>query len=209
MSMTVVAMTLAACGNDPNRTDLGGLREALPGRAAPAAPPPNPASMARSALEQIPGPVMLAVLEDRGALAMMVPYGVNGRVTTWTTIDRQSVSLKAGRVVATRGLGFDRMSITAPAPGGSGPFTMTSRTLNAANETVVDALSCQREKSAGQVITLASGEVLATTLHTEICETAGALVRNMFWVAASGQVRQSHQWIGHEAGSLTLQVLRP
>ncbi len=82
-------------------------------------------------------------------------------------------------------------------------------TLNAANETVTDALACRTERSEGQVITLASGEVLTTTLHAETCEVAGATVRNMFWIASDGRVRQSRQWISQGTGSLTLQVLRP
>lgn len=196
---------LAGCGNDPNRTDLSLLTSLMPKKPDPAAQI-TPAQMAQAALAQLREPVMLAVLEGSGKTALLVPYGENGAVRTWTTLDRQTVSLRQGRLIATRGLGHDLMSLSAPDPrGGGGRLVLT--TLNAANEPARLRLDCRQGEGVAERIVLASGEAVAVRRVTETCSGDADAV-NTFWIGPDGRTRQSRQWLGPTAGYLTLQVLR-
>ena len=197
---------LAGCGNDPDRSNpLADLVQS-PAEASAVASDPN--AMARAGLSQVGGPLMLAVLEDRGAVALLVPYGQNGAVTTWTTAEFQTVSLLGGRVVATRGLGDDLMSRTPLAPFGTMRSTMRLNTLNAANEAVSLELECRVQTGDTMPIALASGQTLRATGYAEKCTGPEGTVQNDFWMVG-GVMRQTRQWLGPEAGHLTLQVLRP
>lgn len=195
---------LASCGNDPDRSDPFRLL-AAPGETAVAQ---DPLAMARIGLAEVEGPLMLAVLEARGAVALMVPYGQNGPVRTWVTADRRTVSLVGGRIVATRGLGHDLMA-RAPATGfRPGPSQALLSTLNAAHEPVEFALSCRVIAGERMPITLASGESMTAQGYAEKCVGPDGSVQNDFWLS-DGQLRQSRQWLGPDAGYLTLQMLRP
>jgi hypothetical protein len=202
-----LCLLLSGCGNDPNRTDLA----RLPGIAPKSATAPSvPAGqMATAALTQLSEPVMLATLEEPNRTALLVPLGENGAVRTWTTIDRQTISLRAGRIVATRGLGVDLMSSDAsgPRPGSTSVQTLT--TLNSANEIVRMRASCQADSGLPENLTLASGQRIATHRLRETCRGETASWENIFWISGDGLVRQSRQKLGAETGSLTLQILRP
>lgn len=203
LSLTVCA-ALAGCGNDPNRTDP--LR--ILGLSGPSdeAASITPEQMARAALAQLAEPVMLVRLESDGRVALMVPLGANGPVTTWTTVDRQTIALRYGRVIATRGLGTDLMSSTAGSPSGSSRHSMI--TLDAAHQPVRTEIVCSNPPRAGDTVRLASGVALRATRTSESCHANGTAFRNDFWVV-EGKMRRSRQWLGDDSGYLTIEVLRP
>lgn len=198
-------LAVSACGNDPNRNDP--LRIAEIFQSGEPAPQATPQQMARAALSQLKEPVMLAELDDGARVALLVPLGQNGSVRTWTTVDRQTISVRAGRVVATRGLGADLMSSSAPRPGQGGRYALA--TLNAAHEPVRIGVECRTTSSGAKTLVLASGERLSVTHIVEECFAGETAFRNEFWRGANGQIRQSRQWLGTATGFLTLQVLRP
>lgn len=201
---------LTGCGNDRQQSVFDDLRATVAStRQAGAAEMPDPREMAKVAMTQMSEPVILAVLEDRSAVALMVPYGENRGVRTWTTIDKQTVALDGGRIVATRGLGFDLMSLEGsrrPVPGQS---RRRVNTINAANENVSIDVTCDVGSPIGETITLMSGQTMPAARFTEDCRGGEHSFQNLFWVTRDGSVRQSRQWIGPGAGYLTLQTLRP
>lgn len=201
---------LVGCGNDREWTIFDNLLESgLPvGGGGEAQGMPDPRALAKAGMAQIQEPLMIAVLEDREAVALMVPFGENRGVRTWTTIERQTVALSSGRVVATRGLGNDLMSAEGP-KGTSGRYTRVLRTINSANEPVEVRLTCQATaEGARETVSLMSGQDVTLRRVTENCTGAEAPVQNLFWFASDGSVRQSRQWVGPDAGYLVLQVLR-
>lgn len=206
MILTGALLALMGCGNAPNRTDLSLIERLVQGAGSPTAVAPG--QMARAALAQLSEPVMLAVLETSGKTALLVPYGENGAVRTWTTLERQTVSLRGGRIVATRGLGADLMSGKVSDPRAVGGADHVLVTLNAANETMRIKMECQRDSGDSETIVLASGESVPARRVTETCQTPGGAVVNTFWFGPDGQVRQSRQWLGTTAGYLLLQLLR-
>ena len=202
----VLLLALSACGNDPNRTDplrLAGFFS----RAGPSAQT-DPGRMARAALEALSEPLMLAVVENDGRTALLVPFGQNGPVRTWTTIDRQTISLHGPRIVATRGLGRDLMSLSASSHPAEG-HSITHVTLNAANEPVRVDAECRTVERGRDALTLTSGERTDVTRVSEVCRTQTASFTNTYWIARDGTPRRMRQWIGPEAGFLTIEVLRP
>lgn len=201
--LLAVLAAMAGCGNDPNRSDIFSLAGMFGETAQPQVAPEQ---LARTALPLIEGPVLLATIEATGASAILAPFGENAGVTTWTTVDRRTLSLRAGRIVATRGLNFDLMSSDATTPGRNG--TLTHRTLNAANETVTRRFSCRAERAPGQV-TLLSGESLSGQRIVERCSGETGTVTNTFWTDQVGRVRRSRQWIGPDAGPVSIELLRP
>ena len=202
-----LCLALSGCGNDPNRTDLARLPGITPKNSP--APTVTAQQMATAALAQLSEPVILAVLEEPSRTALLVPLGDNRAVLTWTTVDRQTISLSGGRIVATRGLGADLMSsdATAPRPGSTSVHSMT--TLNSANETIRLRVACRIDSGSREILTLASGETISTLRLRENCRGGTDAWENDFWIAGDGLVRQSRQHLGTEIGSLTLQVLRP
>lgn len=202
---------LAACGNDDRTTPLDDLTEiAVTVRDGQReATTPDPRAMAQVAMTQMSEPVMLAVLEDRAAVALTVPYGENGATRTWTTIDKQTLALSSGRLIATRGLGFDLMSHEGPRRPTVGKTTRRLNTINAAAERESIILNCETPQPIRETIDLMSGESLTALRYTETCRGGGYKVQNLIWMTPAGDMRQSRQWVGPGAGFLTLQVLRP
>lgn len=199
-----VCLALPACGNDPNRTDP--LRLAGLARGEAPAPAIPPRQMARAAMAQLEEPLMLVRLERSGRTALLVPFGENGAVRTWTTVDRQTVSVRGGRIVATRGLGADLMSTTAQGPAQT---FFVATTLDAAHATVQFRAICSLAGSVSESVVLSSGERIGARKITEDCRIGDQRVTNEFWIAVDGRVRKSRQWITEGIGYLAFEVLRP
>lgn len=209
--LTAGALALAACGSDNERTGISAVLDVLP-RGEEETAVPDPARLAQVAMARLREPVMLTVLEDRSAVAITVPLGQGAGVRTWTTQDRQTIALRDGLVVATRGLGTDVMRADTGgvrAAWGSGArYERSLYTLNGANEEIEIRLACAASVGGAEPLTLASGERIAARRIAEKCTGPEGPVQNLYWIDASGEVRQSRQWLGGPTGYLTMQVLR-
>ena len=202
---------LAACGNDDDRLlDADMLGQVFNREEPVAATPAQTANLVARALQSLNEPVMLTIIEDRKATAIMVPYGQNGPVQTWTTQEFQTVSLERGVITATRGLGDDLMSAETTAVAnalrsGGGTVNRVWRTLDGTNAVIEKTATCQISSAGAETITLASGASLQTRRMVEDC---GDGIRNAYWLDGSGRVAQSRQWVGSVVGYLTQQVVR-
>lgn len=216
LGLLALLTTLSACGTDRNpllsRDVLGGL---IPGqrKAPPDLDPVAIAGLVQSNLAALKEPAMLAILEDRKAAAVVVPYGRNGPVTTWTTQDFTTLSFRGGLLTATRGLGTDLMSASTSSTrvallAGGGQSTQTWRTLDSTNATIDVEMSCRITGGASESVALASGATRTARKFDALCTGDGYDVRNTYWLAPDGTVVQSRQWVGPGAGYLTQQLLR-
>lgn len=199
-------VALSACGNDQGGDDspLGLVTRAISGQVAQgaAAPQPTADAVAIAALSRLKGPIMVAEMPGRDAVAALVPYGQNGSVQTWTTVDFQTISLRDGRIVATRGLGADLMAL------GQSGAQRSYHLLDAANGEVVVIVDCAPRVAGQENVTLSGGAVVQTTRIDEPCRGEDAEFVNQYWIGTDGSLRRSRQWIGPQGGLVELQRLR-
>ena len=122
----VMAIVLAGCGNDRGSNDFFGAPEMIMAGMQPktaavtgAADLEDPAVRAgilafRAGLEKDGQPIILA---SNGTLKygnLLAPFGGNSGVETWSSTSYQTISLRDGVMVATRGFGPDLMSSVMP-----------------------------------------------------------------------------------------------
>ncbi len=117
-----MVVAVAACGNDkgepsPMATAAAGLAKStlarVTGKGA-AAQPTASTQPTRAELENYGLPILRAVIESRGADALVTITDTKGRVVTWSTTDGTSFALRDGVLIQTRGLGPDLMSAAVP-----------------------------------------------------------------------------------------------
>ncbi len=216
---------LSGCGSDTSKTESGrivltvakGLKEKLaPGKAAAGATAPDPDKLAAAAKAAFAGPIILAQFEQTRALTVLGEYGRNGTVRTYSTPDKQTLSLRHGLLVATRGLGNDLMS----SEHGNAASLITRRQAGSTDRTYryLDGegrerplpMRCNVTRGAAKNLTL-SGTGYATVQMDETCSVVGQplTITNSYWVTGSGTVALSHQWIGPAIGHVTIQLVRP
>ncbi|SLN15458.1 hypothetical protein AQS8620_00285 [Aquimixticola soesokkakensis] len=226
-ALVICGGLLAACGNDrgvsQNREALleitGLVKTAVQNKlsGAPEAPAPDavdPAQAVAAAMQAVPDvPLILAMMESSGATSVMGVYNVNGRDVTWVTQAKQTLTLRDGVLVATRGLGGDLMSLEEGSlvsllkARRGGTVQKTYRFLDGEDNTARLPLTCQVEVQGREHVV--SGEVSAqTTVMRETCETGGAPITNVYWVDGAGRVVQSFQWASSYVGNVIIRQLR-
>jgi len=195
----------------PNRSSfMNGIASA--GGNTPA-PTPDPAALIASGLKSVKGPVILAVVENRNALAVLGQLGANGRYRTWTTRDKQMLTFKSGVLVSTRGLGTDLMAADADQAIALvtgrrvGQALRTHYYLNGEGTTISVTLRCEISPGPSEALTLGALRI-STRRMTESCSQGADRVENTYWVAGDGVIWQSRQWIGARTGYLVVQRLR-
>ena len=164
----LAAATLAACGNGPEGSNsVGGLpvaKQLFLGLAvhlqrhgsSPADPTLSPDF--RKVLEQAGTPFYRVALPKFNAVAIMAPFGQNGNVETWSSARRETISVRAGVLVATRGYGPDLMTAVAPdvsqISSTGGTFHRVYYYLDGADQSQSLAVDCSYAKSGTETLTL-------------------------------------------------------
>lgn len=216
----LATLGLAACSSSEERDTLeleigAAIRDQI--RAARSEPAP-PVVLTRALLDSLPDRYVEARLEDADLTAYLRPAlrkddTTPGRIEVWRSDDGASLTLRAGVLVATRGLRNDMLSASALVADGArqGPQRSGARRYEFAaldNRAQVITLVCDQQDLGG--VRLEIVERSYPTRHLrEICETgAGARVINDYWIdSRSGQMRQSRQWAGPTQGYLRLRRL--
>ena len=218
----VAAGSLAGCGNDPEAGPgarlIGGVlkSKAKGGSKGGKVTLANtdPAALIPIALRAVRGPVMLAVVESRNAIAMMGRSMVNGAYETWTTASKQTLTFKRGILVETRGLGDDLMhaqvdgvtALVRARRGGKAHREM--HFLDGEGKTYAITFECT--VSPGPAQALAIGNLgISSRRMDETCDSGtGRSIGNTYWVAGDGHIWQSRQWVSPGVGYLVTQQLR-
>lgn len=192
------AVLLAGCGG---LLPSGGSGGAGPG-----------ASLDRATLEAQGQPVLYATLPALGTSALMRPSGRNGDVVTWRTPDRVSLSLHAGVVTATRGLGHDLMSAettraraalseTASGPASGAGYPRIYGYLDGEHRPQFRSFFCRVSGRDREVIEIL-GARHAVTRITESCSDPDLEFTNTHWRGPDGLAWKSRQWVGPDLGYL-------
>ncbi|WP_347311180.1 YjbF family lipoprotein [Defluviimonas sp. SAOS-178_SWC] len=222
LSGIVLGTALAGCGSDTSKTEgtsiaigvVKGLKQKLlPGKTAPVATP-DPEKLAAAAKSSFSGPIILAQIEKSGLLTVLGEYGRNGATRTYSTPNQQTLVLRDGLLIATRGLGDDLMSSESAA---AAALVTRRQSGNVARVyRYLDGEGIERPLPMKCAITLGpsksldfSGSHYDTVQVDETCKSGGVSMTNTYWVTAGGTVALSRQWIGPALGHVTIQLVRP
>ena len=216
----LAAATLAACGSGPGADRATALREIAPcavaqrtGGAAARPAEIGPAERA-AALEATTRPLLYTRFSATGAPAILIGIEESGPATTFATRARQTIALRDGVLIATRGLGGDLMSSDVAAVQAliaarrAGAAQRVMRFLNAADEVRALAFDCRVTPGAAQRVTV-GGRARTATLVVESCTGRdGREIVNTYMIDSAGRAVASRQWAGDLIGHVTLRVLR-
>ncbi len=223
-SLLVAALLLASCGNDkkPGALPVKAILQAQldrlkaigappPAAASPAAAP-DPALLAegRRVLAEGGQPVIAVTDRGLGLATFMVPLGSNSGVVTWANPEYQTIALREGVILATRGFGADLMSVTGPSAeqlrSGTGSFRRLHYVLDGADQTIEQSFDCSLSISKKETIAVL-GLSYATSLVEESCSGPAGDLTNRYWFDATGAIRQSQQARGPGVENMQLQAI--
>jgi len=208
------ALALTGCGSDPMMSNSqGGLpiaRQLATSIAIQSQPRSDKSASPefRKVLESAGTPFYRVVIAKMQYAGIMAPFGQNGNVVTWSSSVRQTMSVRDGVLVATRGFGNDLMSALAPdiaeVSRGSGTFHRVYYYLDGADQSQSLAVDCSFARSGNETITLL-GLSYDTHRVTEVCVNATTHIENTYWFDGSGKLRQSDQFLSPELAYMRLQ----
>jgi hypothetical protein len=202
LAALVLLVTLAACGNDPTRSQgLASVQQTFAGLFKPAQPQPSAAQIRAAVTPQVRaqlGGATLAIAEmpQTGQAALIYAIGRNGDVITYTTLDNITFAYDRGVLVATRGLGFDLITADVGdvqrALRQGGRAVRVHRYLDGEDALQIRSFIC---------------DFTATNPVREICQGQDTQFENEYQFDAGGRVIRSRQWVGPERQYLITQQL--
>jgi len=216
----IIFLVLAACGNEPAAQEtrmrlpkgqsLGAVVAGLFVKSKSAPLDPSAVAALRVALEQAGQPVILVKVPSLGYANLFAPYGENRDVVTWASATYQSVALKGGVLVATRGFGPDLMSASVPTleqvRRGSGTVHRDYYELDGADQSQRHSYDCTFAPGG-----LASVEVLGKDYGTrkvvETCVGPDLTFENGYWFNTDGTLRRSEQRAGGSLQGLQIDLI--
>lgn len=205
----VTLAALAACGNDlaaqaarshlPKGQQVKALLTGLFVKPNPTPVDPIAVVKLRVALEQAGQPVIFVKVPSLGYANLFAPYGENGDVITWANATYQSVALKGGVLVATRGFGPDLMSAKVPTLAqvrrASGKVQRDYYELDGADQKRRYHYDCTfAPVGPGPVDVF--GKTYAARKVIESCAGPDMTFENAYWFDVDGILRRSQQHAG-------------
>lgn len=173
--------------------------------------------LTRAALDQIEGAFIEATLERSGQLAYLFRSAVRrdtgpGEIVQWRTEDNVTLTLRAGLLIATRGLGGDVVSAEVPAAAGRvGPARPGARALFFRTGDLEEhriALACDLVDLGPDPVVIVERRHPTRHLRETCTSEDGGQVQNEYWIdSRAGIVWQSVQWAGPHVGYLRLRQL--
>lgn len=218
LRIVVIALAstlLAGCGNDPVSGDYRRPFQALLSRLVPG---PSVTTLAtlnqsgiltlRRALEEDGQPIYLVAYGTLKYKNLMAPYGQNGTVQTWASQDYETISLRDGMLVATRGFGGDLMSSAGPTMAqirtARGTTQRQNYYLDGADQPRVFQYTCVLAPAGDESIVIL-GKTHATRKVTETCSGNSTGFVNEYWFQGGTFLRQSRQLVAPETDTLLMQ----
>ncbi len=203
---------LAACGNDKEASDVtAALRSAAGAKLGGGASASGMPNLTREMLAGATGPLLLITLEQRNQQALVVEIAQNRGVTTYSSEDDRTISLRDGVLVATRGLGDDLMAASAQRPdtrvSAGGSYPRQYGLLDGNDQAVRLDATCSVTARAAESVEIVQ-IIYETTRIDESCEANGRRFDNSYWVDRGGQIRKSRQWVSPTIGSIVIEDLR-
>ncbi|MFN4154412.1 MAG: YjbF family lipoprotein [Paracoccaceae bacterium] len=204
---------VAACGSDKDPSSNTEIVRAFAGSAIGTVKgsAPAPARMTRARLAEVITPVMLVTINNTGHEALIAEIQTNGGVSTWSSVDDITISLRNGVIVATRGFGADLMAAAVPAVsrsnGGGTAHVRVHTLLNGEDQPVRTQFACIMQNVGQKVIDIV--EISYQSTHViETCAADGERFQNEYWISNDQKMRKSKQWISADVGFLTIEDVR-
>lgn len=204
-----VFIAISGCGKSAKKNAhvtpsvFGAAISTVAGMLKPSAKPVDPRTqITRQAIDASAVPVLFASIKSRNAFATLSSAGKNRDVETWVSADGISLSFKRGIVVATRGLGHDLMAadtsdVFKVINAGRGDAIRIHDYLNGEDQIYQRSFYCTVRTRGREVLHIF--EVDTSTRHViESCNNPEMTLENHYWIANSGKVIQSKQWVGPE-----------
>lgn len=205
-SLAIVSgLALSGCSSDQEagtyQKSSKGLAAILKARFEPAsmelaAVNPAEAAALRDVLQQDGQPIYVVEVPHLAYLDLMAPYGENGDVVTWASTQYQSIAVRQGMILATRGFGDDLMSSAGPSvaqiAAGQGDTQRQYFFLDGADQGVQQIFTCNLASAGPQSIVILS-RPYATRKIVETCSGSTGQFQNEFWFDNGTNLRQSRQ----------------
>ena len=201
---------ISGCGNDSTGNamamPLKGLMAKLAsggGRPVVAPDPNDPAIKAgmlafRAQLEADGQPIILVSNEALKYGTFHAPFGQNRDVRTWSSTSYQTIALRGGIMIATRGFGPDLMSAVAPTVAqiarGTGSTDRRYFYLDGADQPQSHAFTCTLASGGSERIEVMA-KPFATRKVSESCSGPAGSFVNQYWFDHGLNIRQSSQYI--------------
>ncbi|MFX0546869.1 YjbF family lipoprotein [Roseovarius sp. S1116L3] len=207
---------VSACSNAPDRqvSALSIGKSIFSGSKQPQMPSPTQiANDVAKALAATDAPLILLTVPNRKAVTVMQQLEQNNGYKTFGTADRRSLTMRAGMMTATRGLGNDIMSsklgtlpqlITSRQPGTA---QREMRYLDGEELTQIQVKTCTVRIEGMERLNRGHGDISVTNV-SENCRGDGGDFMNTYKVGADGQILQSRQWHSPLNKYLLIQSLR-
>ncbi|WP_330629610.1 YjbF family lipoprotein (plasmid) [Thioclava litoralis] len=181
---------------------------------------PAPPQLSRAQLAQVGLPVMEVTPDRTGLTGYVTPAtrqsdSLPGTVVTWQSSDKATFTFRNGVLIASRGLGFDLLSASAPigaqgrmgpAHGGERHYVIRADDYSEIRLTLQCTLTAQPDETV-EIL----GENHATRHLEERCTSPeGGRIVNDYWLGkADGALWQSRQWGGPRLGYVRFrQIIR-
>jgi hypothetical protein len=207
---------LAGCGSDPAQTGTaarltaaaGPMFSSLFGRSKPAT---GGIGLTRAHLAKFNTPVDLVTIESRKAQGIIFKVAANRDVETWSSADQKTLSFRDGVIVATRGLGDDLMSASAPRlaqlRAAAASYTRVHTVLTGEDKPLSLRYECTTSKAAPQAITVVE-KSYNTQVTSETCVGPKGGFTNQYWIEPNGNLRKSRQWISDTVKYVVIEHLK-
>jgi hypothetical protein len=209
----IALMAFAACGNE---TDTSAATQVVRAVAATSLAKvkgggAGEPQMTRARLAEVVTPVMLVTVENSGQEAMIAEIQANRGVSTWSTVNDITISLRDGVIVATRGFGADLMaaavSPVSKGVGGGPEHRRTHTVLNGEDQAVRMEFNCKFRNDGPKTIEVV--EIFyQTTQITESCVAGMLSFENQYWLDNGQKMRRSRQWVSSDAGYIIISDVR-
>ncbi len=209
------ATLLAACGGgtDAPPLQVQMIEAARTGISARISPQAERPPVTRAVLDTLDGTFMEVTRVREEQTAFLYPSHTTrdsgpGEIVVWRTDSDETVTLRGGVLIATRGLGGDLLSTElllagsglGPAAGGERIF----RVFDGGNTQATLVMACEVSDLGPATIEII--ELRHATRHLrEQCQGNSGAITNDYWIDPSrGLIRQSRQWAGPHVGYLQL-----
>ncbi|MBU2937392.1 MULTISPECIES: YjbF family lipoprotein [Pacificibacter] len=206
LAFTLIA-GLSACSSDPDNPNL--LADFMGGNDAIE---PDETFLA---YEAAGAPALIMSLQSiPDAFTAFVRQTTNAKgEETWISLDKLSMGMKDGMIIATRGLGADQLAgapyqtLAALKAGRNGITDRFITHINGKSQAETLAFRCSVTFQKQALVDL-GGYTANTDLYYEDCRNTQTKFRNFFWVErGSRKIVQSRQWISDSLGSVALRTL--
>lgn len=213
--IALMAVSLAACGNEPANKDMTGVPAAFlsgaKNRVAPANTPNLQSaapSLLRDSLEKAGQPIILASNASLKYSNLLTPFGGSNGVRTWSSTSYQTISLRDGVMVATRGFGPDLMSSVLPTiatiAAANGITQRRYSYLDGADQPQSLDFACNLAAAGTESIDVMA-KTFATRKVTEVCSGTAGIFTNEYWFDGSTNLRQSKQFLAPGLANMLIQ----